>query len=594
MTIQTIATLAVALLALTASPGSRQEPAGAVSTAVVVRYGPNVHVSLEDHALPHAEPHLAVSPVDSRTLLGASIVYTHEMHGTTCKTFLSRDGGMRWTTTSFPERYTHGSADPQVAFGRTGTAYFLMLGAGASNATLFYRSPDGGFTWEPARRLKGADHPQVAVDPGDGPYAGRLYISAMHGIRSLRLTHSSDDGRSFSDAIPVPNPRKLWQLTLTPMVLRDGTLVVPYMAWDDAGGKSKATATMIELVTTSDGGETFSAPQRVVDLPVEPWVQPTDLRQMVARDANPVFAADQRSDRLYVAFARGGGGTRRVWLSSSADRGRTWTIPIVVDPQAPAGSVQYQPMLAVNRAGALAVGWFDTRDGDGDRYAVYFAGSIDGGRSFSPARRVSTALSAPIGDINLAPYPASEPTRRGELSLRFRPCLGRWGNGGDYMGLAADGSGMFHPLWVDSRDGVFQVWTTSVEVGPEDAGTGRQLVAEAASANVTDRVSLIVDPPHYDLEGQIAVVPIRLKNTSTSPIYPPLLVEVRKTDGWTLLNGGPHRGPEGGSFDYSPALGDFAVLRPGEVTEAIRWRFRYSGLQSAPTLTVEVTGSVRN
>lgn len=591
-----ITATAVALLGLSVSLVSfmrvgREAPEPDRSKSVV-RYGPNVHVSREDHALPHAEPHLAISPRDGRTLLGAAIVYTHEIHGTTCKTFLSRDGGQQWTTTSFPERYTHGSADPQVAFGPTGTAYFLMLGAGVSNATLFYRSPDGGGTWEPARRLKGADHPQVVVDMSGGQFNGRLYISAMHGIRSLRITHSSDDGRSFSEPIPVPNPRNLWQLTLTPLVLRDGTLVVPYMAWDDAGGKSKATVTMVQLVTSSDGGLTFTAPLPVVGIPMVPWVQPTDLRQMIASDANPVLAVDAGTDRLYIAFADRRSGQRRIWLSSSADRGRSWTPPIMVDPEAPAPSVQYQPILAVNREGAVGVGWFDTRDGNGDRYALYFTGSVDGGRSFPPARRVSTALSAPLDDINLAPFPASEPKPGTELSLRFRPCLGRWGNGGDYMGLVADAAGLFHPLWTDSRDGVFQLWTTRIQVVGDRGASRASERSDQSPVPITDRISLIVDPPRYDLQTQEALVPIRLLNTSGATIGAPLRVEVRKTDQWTLLNGEKMSGSETTTFDYSDALADFRTLGPGEVSEALLWRFRYSGLGSAPAFSLVATGVV--
>ncbi|MEP7348099.1 MAG: hypothetical protein ABI877_22710, partial [Gemmatimonadaceae bacterium] len=41
---------------------------------------------------------------------------------------------------------------------------------------------------------------------------------------------------------------------------------------------------------------------------------------------------------------------------------------------------------------------------------------------------------------------------------------GRWGSGGDYMGLTAAADGGFHAFWADSRTGTFQAWTTRIRV----------------------------------------------------------------------------------------------------------------------------------
>jgi len=37
-----------------------------------------------------------------------------------------------------------------------------------------------------------------------------------------------------------------------------------------------------------------------------------------------------------------------------------------------------------------------------------------------------------------------------------------WPHGGDYVGLAADGDGVFHPVWTDTRSGKFRVYTAAV------------------------------------------------------------------------------------------------------------------------------------
>jgi hypothetical protein len=39
-----------------------------------------------------------------------------------------------------------------------------------------------------------------------------------------------------------------------------------------------------------------------------------------------------------------------------------------------------------------------------------------------------------------------------------------WLHGGHYIGLAADADGVFHPVWTDTRDGPFSVYTARVRV----------------------------------------------------------------------------------------------------------------------------------
>jgi hypothetical protein len=40
----------------------------------------------------------------------------------------------------------------------------------------------------------------------------------------------------------------------------------------------------------------------------------------------------------------------------------------------------------------------------------------------------------------------------------------RFEYGGDYFGLAADRDGVFHLIWSDSRNGVYQLWSASITV----------------------------------------------------------------------------------------------------------------------------------
>jgi hypothetical protein len=87
----------------------------------------------------------------------------------------------------------------------------------------------------------------------------------------------------------------------------------------------------------------------------------------------------------------------------------------------------------------VGVCWYDRRDNpDNLGYYVRFRASVDGGRTWLPSVRVSTAAQV-----------SSEDTRK---------------NSGDTAGLAADADGVFHPVWIDNRTGIPQMWTATVKV----------------------------------------------------------------------------------------------------------------------------------
>ena len=77
--------------------------------------------------------------------------------------------------------------------------------------------------------------------------------------------------------------------------------------------------------------------------------------------------------------------------------------------------------------------------------ALYLAASLDGGGTFLPEVKVSTAENCPDTPQN------AEAGRR-------------WVAGGDYFGLAAAAEGSFRLLWADSRDGIYQLRSSSVRV----------------------------------------------------------------------------------------------------------------------------------
>lgn len=192
------------------------------------------------------------------------------------------------------------------------------------------------------------------------------------------------------------------------------------------------------VMTSADGGKTFSVPLFLTHVCAEDW---------------PGLAADASKgpyrDRLYwVCHDRP---NEHIYLNFSADRGETWSEPVVVNAGSGRNPRVDDAVIAVNREGVVAVTWYDARHdprgyrGDFRCQELFFAASLDGGRTFLPEVKVSSAENCPDTSAN------------GEAGRR-------WPAGGDYHGLVAAADGSFHVLWADSREGIYKLRTATVRV----------------------------------------------------------------------------------------------------------------------------------
>jgi hypothetical protein len=300
-----------------------------------------------------------------------------------------------------------------------------------------------------------------------------------------------------------------------------------------------------------------------------------------------------------VVWSDNHSGNSRVYISSSADRGKSWSEPQIISPEAPNETSQFLPTVAVNRDGVVAVSWFDTRNSEKqDSYEVYVSASLDGGTTFLAPRIVSSAPSNVYGEGNLLPTPVFFRNAHDQIrmSLVFQNMLQRYPLGGDYLNMVADASGIFHPFWPDSRDGVFEMMTARVKVGDPKVDIRASLPALSSEQSVSKLLGVIMDPPRYEVANRTAEIRVRFQNVSDQPIFGPLSATLEAM-GWEVL---PSDGvtPAGdgisATLDLSGALGDFPALYPGEVTEAIDIHLRYpEGVPahaSSTDLIFEVSG----
>lgn len=577
--------------------------------------GPNILVS-RDGDVAHCETMIAANPKDPRNLLGGSIVMIRPDGGAANKAYVSFDGGATWSDITFPEELEKGGADPQVGFGVTGTAYFV----GLSPEIKFYRSEDGGRTWSKALVLGHGDHEMLITDHTFGPYAGRVYLTAEASVpgskeiedlqmrRRVVLFRSADDGRSFIGPIEVAHGNNTGLAAVNLLVLSDGTLFIPMLEYPNYAIDKEASTWRAVFSLSTDGGVTFSAPRPIAEIPFGgvKVMRQVQKSGRVDQIGPAVFAVDTQGkfrDRIYAAWTELEGDRYRLMLSWSSDRGATWSEPKPVDPNAPAYASQYQEMIATNRDGVLGVFFYDT-DGfpSRDRFDVSFTASLDGGETFLPKVRVSSATSNPFGSGNLRPGPFVR-AERGLVTASFVSGMSRWPAGGDYIGMTAGSDGVFHPLWADGRSGTYQLYTAAIRV--ETSAAAAIPTLEKAAVSLSDKVTLAFDPIQYDRTTQEVLLPVRLKNISKETLYPPFQVEVKElahpyavksheeVDVPTILNAANGKTGIGATFDYSNALHDLGALEPDAVTDAILWRLKApSPVRTSFYLGVEITGFV--
>jgi hypothetical protein len=442
-----------------------------------IAVGPNVHVSQAHSAAPFLEVVIAADPRDPSRLLAAAILYTRGVVA-----YRSSDGGKTWSQALVFQKSTadpladpviQAIGDPAIAWGADGLHYavFYRLKANMKlrsepRPLQLVHSADGGKTWATPVRVMGdwLDRPFLAVDQSGGKFNGRLYcdfsVILAGDTPRLEILTSSDGGRTFSP------PRYLMAEHC-----QHGVLAVP-TGWS-------ATDTLMggQSAVLADG--TFIVPYTVFRPPPRNNMsQVLELRLRRSTNGGESFFPEQ-----YVATL----GERQ------DDSEYVSTFPMMAaDP----GSAHFKNQVYLVWHQYIA-----------KHYRVFLACSKDKGATWSKPIAISEQ---PEREPYYAVLPAVAVNRKGILAVtwydsresrpgmpssnvRFRASLDggdtwlpsvrvtdvpslmaldnpswKLGKGFSYVGetagLAADAAGDFHPAWVDKRTGLLQLFTATVSV----------------------------------------------------------------------------------------------------------------------------------
>ena len=351
------------------------------------------------------------------------------------------DAGETWSRTLLP--FGTGAtldADPWVTFDSRGRAFLAKIPVIGGNYNLgidVCRSDDGGQTWSPAKRISQAINQDdkltiVADDNPESPFRDRVYVAWKRPSRGPYVSRSLDRGETYSAPQAVDSSLVTGHAMA---VAADGTL---YLAFRDYARHT------IRVIRSFDGGASFSPSIGIADVRAGFFVIPPSacLRKALVHASVAVDRSDGPDrGRVYVAWPDYPPGISdascpyacvgaspcapRVYVSSSMDRGETWTTPQVVHEEEVFSVVdRYHSWLTVDPSdGVVYVAYKDSRN-DPSRAGsdVYLSRSLDGGQSWAPSMRVSSATSV---STNLFQF-------------------------GDYQSMAAS-AGLVYVAWADSR-----------------------------------------------------------------------------------------------------------------------------------------------
>lgn len=524
-----------------------------INPAPAIVVGPNVQASKAFADNPHGETHMAANPRNPRNLIGGSMVWSKETNLHTVVAYASFDGGETWSATlKFNDGLYH--SDPAVAFDAEGTAYFLQIThpTGFEEPkyyTHLYRSKDGGRSWLEPVIMPMLDRHFAAADDNPGKYQGSLYINGRT-EQQVQVQRSRDRGATFDGGVQAfaqPKGRRIAGIARM-VVLSDSTLVIPFgdmeLPTPDVEGSPGKPNAALKVVTSVDGGNTFSEPVTIA---------PRAIGHMLTSHSNHFnFAADRSGgpfkDRLFVAwsdsysggsqFSRKKSGGANILFSYSADKGKSWSKPILInDDHLPSkladAPVHFQPVIAVNKDGVVGVMYYDRRNSTNNLdWTVRFSASLDGGETFLPTVQVAESPNRYAGSTKIAlgarPYggghmPPNTNYRGGALKFDFN--ISQFNiAGGHTAGLDADANGVFHPFWIDNRTGVAQVWTAPVTVKRKAVRNGdREL---SSLEDVSEKVVLIFTNTAYDTKTGRVSVDLQVQNTSEDTIILPVKLRV--------------------------------------------------------------------
>lgn len=464
---------------------------------VIPSWEPDVRANSDDSGWSQHEPHLAISRVNPYVMVAVAKDY-RRINTKEVWIYVSQDGGKSWPLNKqlrvpgLPSDIDEQS-DPVVVARDDGRFYVVCLGVGSngSHGLFITWSDDDGDSWQDAVSITYNETPGslddkewLAIDNNPlSPHYHHMYAawSDPYGLGVL-FSRSIDGGLTWSPYLDI-HPGASTEYAY-PVVAPDGDLYLFYMH-----GWGYCADGWIRYVRSSDGGQTFSAPQAVVEThqPCSPIHGVSGYDQWRFFSIIAAIADPNDPDSLWVAWTDDyniSNGQTDVLYVRTTDGGGTWSAADRLSHDTPGtGRDHITPVLAISADSRLHAFWLDRRDDPANHlFHGYHSSTTDGGLTWEPDSRVSDEAF--------------------DLNTGFPPPSG-YNAAGDYWGLDVVG------------DIVAAAWNTTVR-GEQDIYLSRGFMTHTVdlTGQVRDGVTLA---PIAGAQVSIALGPMLF--TDASGIY---------------------------------------------------------------------------
>lgn len=402
-------------------------------------FGPNVRANSDDTDAGQHEPSLAVSRVDTNTVVIAAKDFRVD-NAKQVWIYSSTDGGATWPASrqlqmpGLPADVPNQS-DPVVVARDDGRVYVSALALNEPDRTrhgLFITwTDDGGLTWRPSVPVY---YPDTVLDDKDwfaidnnpaSPYYHYMYMAYVPDGVDVVVQRSTDGGLTWSPRQQVGFGGTEYPY---PVVGPDGAVYL-FMMHNWGAGRTGN----VQMTSSTDGGATWTAPATIAQA-VQPG-NPIRTGDQFRFFATLSAAVDPNSGELYVAWTDrrniDTNGVEVLYVKGTPGGG-SWSAPARLSHDAP-GVVRdhITPVLYADKRSRLHAFWLDRRlDPDNRLFDSWYSSTTDGGATWDADTRVSTASQ----DLNVGLPPGS-------------------GNAaGDYWGLDVV-SDTVYVAWNDARSG---------------------------------------------------------------------------------------------------------------------------------------------
>ncbi len=397
------------------------------------------------------EPSIAVNPSNSNNLI-AAWMKASAVSQLSIATSYSTNGGTTWSVPTFiPHLYSNfTSADVSLAFNNTsGDAYLSYIDHAMtddSGYVMVAKTINGGASWSAGVKVisvletpdKPVDRPWIVIDNSGGTYNGRIYvvsksIEAGAMPHHIWMKYSATNGATWSNLKLIDDsiPSNLVTNSMgVPTVGADGSLYVGYASYNP----SQSVYARLIAVKSTDGGQTF-VPHVIANVTGNSAITDTLYQGSYILSANPTVAGNV----VFTSTDQRNGDADILSLHST-NGGVTWTtLPVRVNDDAVGNGVGQDMCWAeFSQTGKYVVAWRDRRNTGGtssSSFEVYTTISTDGGASFQPNYKVS---SAPSPFINIQ-------------------------RGNDFIGVCLDDNYVY-TNWCDKRTGNTEIYFNKAQM----------------------------------------------------------------------------------------------------------------------------------